>query len=67
MCLCAGGGGDVGHRMCKGEGSVIVCLEGEGSLFLIASLGWRGNAPAFFYCLPWEFHGVGGVAVEWAV
>ena len=28
MCLCAGGGGDVGHRMCKGEGSVIVCLDG---------------------------------------
>ena len=36
MCLCAGGGGDLGHRMGKGEGSVIVlCVwRGKGLYFL---------------------------------
>lgn len=43
---------------------IVLCVWRGKGLFLIASLGWRGNAPAFFYCLPWEFHEVGGVAVE---
>lgn len=57
--LCAGGGGDLGHRVFKGERSVdcTVCLGRSGSL-LIARLGWgegSGEPTCPFCCSLQEF------------